>query len=133
MSPTALPPVPARAIWGTPRVSTRSVCCAEIKLSGKITKAWGFEVMLDPAKTQNLTAGNDDKILQDLAVSFGLKGHEIAIGQKKIAMTEEGLRSSSDPHFSERSRITRVIGDQRQAGFFYKGEFSKLFAAQASS
>lgn len=106
---------------------------AEIKLSGKIVPAWGFEVMFDPAKTQNMTSGNDDKILQDLAISFlGLKGHEFAIGQKKIAITEEGLRSSSDLDFAERSRIARVIGDQRQAGFFYKGEYGKMFAAQAS-
>ena len=106
---------------------------AEIKLNGKVTPDWGFEVMFDPAKTQNFTAGNDDKILQDLAVTYlGLKGHEFSLGQKKIAMTEEGLRSSSEIDFAERSRITRVIGDQRQMGFFYKGEYGETFAAQAS-
>jgi hypothetical protein len=106
---------------------------AEIKLSGKVTPAWGFEVMIDPAKTQNFTAGNDDKILQDLAVTWlGLKGHEFSLGQKKIAMTDEGLRSSSEIDFAERARITRVVGDQRQAGFFYKGEYGETFGAQAS-
>jgi hypothetical protein len=63
---------------------------------------------------------------------IGLKGHEFGIGQKKIAMTEEGLRSSSEIDFAERSRITRVIGDQRQAGLFYKGEFGEKFGAYAS-
>ncbi|MFN7986813.1 MAG: porin [Thermoanaerobaculia bacterium] len=106
---------------------------AEIKLNGKVTPDWGFEVMIDPAKTQNFTAGNDDKILQDLGVTYlGLKGHEFTLGQKKIAISEEGLRSSSEIDFAERSRITRIIGDQRQAGFFYKGEYGEMFGAQAS-
>ena len=106
---------------------------AEFKLSGKINKAWGFELMVDPAKSQTFTAGSDDKILQDLAITYiGLKGHEFGIGQKKIAMTEEGLRSSSELDFAERARITRVIGDQRQIGLFYKGEFGDRFGAYAS-
>ncbi len=106
---------------------------AEIKLSGKVTPAWGYEVMIDPAKTQSFSAGGDDKILQDLGITFlGLKGHEFTLGQKKIAITEEGLRSSSELDFAERSRIPRIIGDQRQAGFFYKGTYGSMFAAQAS-
>ncbi|MDL1951189.1 hypothetical protein FBQ97_15430, partial [Acidobacteria bacterium ACD] len=114
-------------------VNTFRLRRAEIKLSGKVTPAWGFEVMIDPAKTQVFSSGADDKILQDLAVSFlGLKGHELSLGQKKIAVTEEGLRSSSEIDFAERARITRVIGDQRQPGFFYKGEYGHLFGAQAS-
>jgi hypothetical protein len=105
----------------------------ELKLSGKINKSWGFELMVDPAKSQTFTAGSDDKILQDLAIAYiGLKGHEFGIGQKKIALTEEGLRSSSEIDFAERARITRVIGDQRQAGLFYKGEFGEKFGAYAS-
>jgi hypothetical protein len=106
---------------------------AEFKLSGRINRSWGFELMVDPAKSQTFTAGADDKILQDLAITFiGLNGHEFGIGQKKIAMTEEGLRSSSEIDFAERARITRVIGDQRQAGLFYKGEFGNRFGAYAS-
>ena len=106
---------------------------AEIKLNGKVTPDWGFEVMIDPTKSPSVTAGADGKILQDLAITYlGLKGHEFSLGQKKIAMTEEGLRSSSEIDFVERARITRVIGDQRQAGFFYKGEYGEMFGAQAS-
>jgi hypothetical protein len=106
---------------------------AEMKLSGKVTPAWGFEVMIDPAKTQSFAAGGDDKILQDLGITYlGLKGHELTLGQKKIAISEEGLRSSSEIDFAERSRITRVIGDQRNMGFFYKGEYGSMFGAQAS-
>ena len=122
------------AYLGNPTgVNTFRLRRAEIKLSGKVTPAWGFEVMIDPSKTQNFAAGGDDKVLQDLAVSYiGLKGHEFSLGQKKIAITEEGLRSSSEIDFAERSRIARIIGDQRQAGFFYKGDYGHMFAAQAS-
>ncbi len=89
--------------------------------------------MIDPTKSPSVTSGADGKILQDFAITFlGLKGHELSIGQKKIAMTEEGLRSSSEIDFVERSRIARIIGDQRQAGLFYKGEYGSMFAAQAS-
>ncbi len=120
-------------LGNTTGVNTFRLRRAEIKLSGKITRAWGFEVMFDPAKTQSYSGGADDKILQDLAVSFiGLKGHELAMGQKKIALTEEGLRSSSELDFAERSRIARVVGDQRQAGLFYKGELGQRFGALAS-
>ena len=106
---------------------------AEIKLSGKVTPAWGYEVMIDPTKSPSVTAGADGKILQDFGISYlGLKGHEFTLGQKKIAITEEGLRSSSEIDFVERSRIARIIGDQRQAGLFYKGSYGSMFAAQAS-
>jgi phosphate-selective porin OprO/OprP len=110
---------------------------AEIKLSGKITPSWGFEVMVDPAKSQLLTAAGvpvtDDKILQDLAVTFlGVKGQEFSLGQKKIPITEEGYRGSSQLDFVERARITRAFSDRRETGFFYKGEFGKHVGAYAS-
>jgi hypothetical protein len=110
---------------------------AEIKLSGKVTPSWGFEVMIDPAKTQSFTASGvpvtDDKILQDLAVTFlGLKGQEFSLGQRKIPITEEGLRPSSQLDFVERARITRTFSDRRETGVFYKGEFGKYVGAYAS-
>ena len=110
---------------------------AEIKLSGKITPNWGFEVMVDPAKSQLLTAAGvpvtDDKILQDLAVTFlGVKGQEFSLGQKKIPITEEGYRGSSMLDFVERARITRTFSDRRETGFFYKGELGKYIGAYAS-
>ncbi|MEO6327080.1 MAG: porin [Thermoanaerobaculia bacterium] len=120
---------------------------AEIKLNGKITADWGFEVMLDPSKQQNFTAtvstttgagttacsGTDCKILQDLGVTFfGLKGHEFSLGQKKIAVTEEGIRSSSELDFAERAQVTRGFSDRRETGLFYKGEYGERFGAFAS-
>ena len=108
---------------------------AEIKLNGKITPDWGFEVMFDPAKSQNVSgsADTDSKILQDLAVVYtGLKGHEFALGQKKIILTEEGVRSSSELDFAERAQVTRAFSDRRETGFFYKGEYGENFGAMAS-
>jgi hypothetical protein len=114
-------------------INTFRIRRAEIKLSGTVTPAWGFDVTIDPAKTQNYAPGGDDKILQDFAIAYlGLKGHEFSLGQKKVALTEEGLRSSAEIDFAERSRISRAIGDQRQEGFFYKGQYGSLFAAQVS-
>jgi hypothetical protein len=114
-------------------VNTFRLRRAEIKLSGKVTKDWGYEVMVDPTKSPSVTSGADGKILQDFGISYlGLKGHQFTLGQKKIAITEEGLRSSSEIDFIERSRIARIIGDQRQMGFFYKGDYGSMFGAQAS-
>ena len=105
---------------------------AEIKLNGKVNKDWAFEVMLDPAKAivSNAAATNnnttDAKILQDLAVTFtGLKGWELSLGQKKITLTEEGVRSSSELDFPERSQIVRAISDRRETGLFVKGDVAE--------
>jgi hypothetical protein len=110
---------------------------SEIKLSGKITPDWAFEVMIDPAKSQFSGTGPaaDSKILQDLAVSYvGLKGYEFALGQKKIYLTEEGsTRSSSEIDFAERAQVVRAFSDQRQTGFFFKGEFSELVTGYFSA
>lgn len=111
-------------LGNTPGVNTFRLRRSEIKLGGKITPAWGFEVMFDPAKAISpQTAGTDGKILQDLAVTYlGLKGWEFSLGQKKITLTEEGVRSSSELDFAERAQITRAVSDRRETGFFYKGE-----------
>lgn len=114
-------------------VNTFRLRRAEIKLSGKVTKDWGYEVMIDPTKNPTVTAGSDGKVIQDFGITYlGLAGHQFTLGQKKIAITEEGLRSSSEIDFIERSRIARIIGDQRQMGLFYKGDYGSMFGAQAS-
>jgi Phosphate-selective porin O and P len=108
---------------------------AEIKLNGKITPDWGFEVMFDPAKSQNVTGSvdTDSKILQDLAITYlGLKGHEFSLGQKKIVLTEEGVRSSSELDFAERAQVTKTFSDRRETGFFYKGEYDEHVGALVS-
>jgi hypothetical protein len=110
---------------------------SELRLSGKIAPDWAFEVMIDPAKSQfsGSAPATDSKILQDLAVSYvGLKGYEFALGQKKIYLTEEGsTRSSSETDFAERAQVVRAFSDQRQTGFFFKGDFSGAVAGYFSA
>jgi hypothetical protein len=121
-------------LGNTTGINTFRLRRAEIKLSGKFTPAWGFEVMFDPAKAPNTAAGQDGKILQDLAVSFfGLKGHEISIGQKKIFLTEEGVRSSAALDFAERSVVVRQISDRREIGLFWKADWSPLVTTWVSA
>jgi len=105
---------------------------AEIKLTGKVNSDWAFEVMLDPAKAivSNTNAAapnsNDAKILQDLFITYtGIKGWDLTLGQKKIVITEEGVRSSSELDFPERSQIVRAISDRRETGFFVKGDVAE--------
>lgn len=109
----------------------------ELKVAGKITPSWGFELMADTAKNQVFTASGvsttDDKILQDITVSFlGVKGHEFLIGQRKIMLSDEGLRPTAEVDFAERARVIRVFADRRETGLFYRGELSKRFSAFAS-
>ena len=104
---------------------------AEFRLSGRVSPSWGFEVMADMAKTLN--PASDNKVLQDVAVSFvGLKGQEFAIGQKKIPLTDESLRSSTDLDFAERAQMTRVLSDVRQTGVFYRGSWGRYLGAAFS-
>ena len=110
---------------------------AELRVSGTVTPTWAFYMMIDAAKSQTFTASGvpvtDDKILQDLEVTFlGLKGHQFGLGQGKIPITEEGLRSSAELDFVERARVTRLFSDRRETGFFYRGQFGDRFAAYAS-
>jgi hypothetical protein len=107
---------------------------SEIKLNGKVNGDWAFEVMLDPAKAITpQTAGTDAKILQDLAVTYtGFKGYELSLGQKKITLTEEGVRSSSELDFPERSQIVRAVSDRRETGFFFKGDVAEPVTVWAS-
>ncbi len=105
---------------------------SEIKLNGKVNKDWAFEVMFDPAKGFVTTASaaspntNDAKVLQDLAITYtGFKGWELSLGQKKVTLTEEGVRSSSELDFPERSQIVRAVSDRREPGFFFKGDVAE--------
>jgi hypothetical protein len=118
----------------TTGVNTFLVRRAEIKLSGKVTPAWGFELMLDAAKTQSTSPTGDGKLLQDVAVSYeGLKGHKIMLGQKKVYITEEGGRSASALDFAERALVVRAISDRREAGLFWTADWSPMVTTMVSA
>lgn len=82
----------------------------ELKFSGKITDEVEYEAMIDPT----ISSGS---ILQDAAIKYKTPfGAEIKVGQFKSLQTLEGLTSSSELLFVERSQMGRTIGDDRQRG-----------------
>lgn len=82
----------------------------ELKFSGKITDEVEYEAMVDPT----ISSGS---ILQDAAIKYKTPfGAEIKVGQFKSLQTLEGLTSSSELLFVERSQMGRTIGDDRQRG-----------------
>ncbi len=112
---------------------------AEVRLSGEMAPAWNWTVMIDPAKplkvnqTSATVAGEkvvtgvsvdqSSNVLQELVFTLRfLKPMMMDIGQFKIPVTEEGLRSSAKLDTMERSIIGRTFGDQRDIGLQVRGD-----------
>lgn len=90
--------------------NTFAIRRTEIKLSGKVTDEVEYEAMIDPT----ISSGS---ILQDAAIKYAFPfGAELKVGQFKSLQTLEGLTSSSELLFVERSQLGRVFGDDRQRG-----------------
>ena len=90
---------------------------SEVKFSGDMNSQWSYVVMFDAAK-KLAPAGPDFSILQDAYVAW--KPADVAafkLGQFKIPVTEESLRSSAKIDTIERSQIARTFGDKRDIGF----------------
>lgn len=87
----------------------------EIKFAGSATDKVEWEIMVDPTINNN---GNDANIvLQDMAIKYKLPGNiEIKAGQFKNLQTLEGVTSSSEILFAERSQMARRFGDNRDRG-----------------
>jgi len=104
----------------------------EIKAAGKIVDGVKFEVMLDPSIS---TSATNPMILQDAAIEFELApGFDFKIGQFKNLQTLEGLTSSSEILFAERSQLGRSFGDKRDRGAVLSYAFGdpKEFGAKLS-
>ncbi len=94
--------------------NTATVRRAEIKLSGTVVEGVEFEVMLDPSISVGTT---NPVILQDAFITWKLMpGLEIKAGQFKNLQTYEGLTSSTEILFAERSQLGRMFGDKRDRG-----------------
>lgn len=121
---------------------------AEIKLSGSVIENTRWFVMIDPAKTLKVTdttvsgktfgavsASNDNKILQDVGVAWSIcPDLELVVGQFKTPTTSEGLESSSELLFPERSIVARTWGDKREPGAMINYKYSLLkFMAMVSN
>lgn len=104
---------------GTPYYSPRAdfkentfaIRRAEIKFSGEIVKGVKWSLMIDPVNQPGSP-------LQDLDLTYDFgNGLELSVGQYKInSQTLEGLTSSADLMFAERSQIGARIGDKRDRG-----------------
>lgn len=94
---------------------------AEIKIFGEILKGVTWEILLDPSIN---TSATNPTILQDVDIQYKLpNGFAIKAGQFKNQQTFEGLTSSADLMFAERSQLSRKFGDKRDRGATVSWEF----------
>jgi hypothetical protein len=114
--------------------NTFSVRRSEIKLSGSAAEGVDYEVMFDPSIS---TGTSNPIILQDAFVTWKpFAGLDVKAGQFKNLQTYEGVTSSTELLFAERSQLGRMFGDKRDRGlalgFSYgdpKGFAGKVTAA----
>jgi len=87
----------------------------EFKVAGNATDKVEYEIMIDPSINNN---GNSANItLQDFSVKYKLPANiEFKAGQFKNLQTLEGMTSSSELLFAERSQMARQFGDVRDRG-----------------
>ncbi len=104
----------------------------EVKAAGSITEDVEYEVMFDPSIA---TGTSNPTVLQDAAVTWKLaSGVALRVGQFKNMQTMEGLTSSTEILFAERSQLGRVFGDKRDRGAVLSFTFGnpKEFGAKLS-
>jgi len=99
----------------------------ELMFSGKILPEAAWTVMFDLSKAldiNNETIDQETRILQDFNFDLGyIPHHVVSVGQFKLPLTEEGLRSSVRLDTIERSFIGRTFGDHRDIGIQLRGEW----------
>jgi len=102
----------------------------ELKFAGDILgdDRFKYTVMIDPSQVQEDNTRRS--VLQDAFFTLDqlpwLAHHKVDLGQYKLPLTEEGLRSSAKLDFAERSFIGRTFGDQRDIGAMLTGEWPAL-------
>ena len=110
---------------GAGKVDTFRLRRSEIMFRGKILPEVAWTVMVDPSKELGFSTGSveqDTRILQDFLFDLNyIPHHSINVGQFKLPLTEEGLRSSVNLDTIERSFIGRTFGDQRDIGIQIRG------------
>jgi hypothetical protein len=103
---------------------------SELKASGTAGEELQWFVMIDPAKAITGTAGDDNKILQDLGITWTFsEGFEATLGQFKTRTTAEGLAPTAEIPLPEKSIIGRYYGDKREPGFLLSYKHDALKAA----
>lgn len=102
----------------------------ELKFSGDILgdEQFKYTIMIDPSQVQEDNTRRS--VLQDAFFTIDhlpfLPHHKIDLGQYKLPLLEEGLRSSAKLDFAERSFIGRTFGDQRDIGAMVTGDWPAL-------
>lgn len=92
---------------------------AELKLSGSVIPEMDYFLMVDAAKA--LRANGDNRMIQDLGIALRPSElFELMLGQFKTLTTAEGLASSSELLFPERSFTGRFFGDRREPGLLVR-------------
>ncbi len=105
---------PYSNVSGNFKENTIALRRAEIKLSGDIVPNVSWELMIDPSIS---TSASNPSILQDLALIYKpVGGLEVRVGQFKGYQTLEGMTSSADLMFAERSMMGVRFGDKRDRG-----------------
>ena len=99
----------------------------ELKFAGDILgdERFKYTVMIDPVQVQEDNTRRS--VLQDAFFTVDhmpfLPHHKLDLGQYKLPLTEEGLRSSAKLDTAERSLIGRTFGDQRDIGAMLTGDW----------
>ncbi|WP_026854000.1 porin [Geothrix fermentans] len=114
--------------------NTFTIRRTEIKVSGNVAEGVDYEVMFDPSIS---TGTSNPNILQDAFIVWKpIAGFDVKAGQFKNLQTLEGVTSSTELLFAERSQLGRMFGDKRDRGlalgFSYgdpKGFAGKVTAA----
>ena len=113
--------------------NTFTVRRTEIKLAGDIVEGLSYEVMFDPSISISTT---NPTLLQDAIVFWkAAPGLEVKVGQFKNLQTYEGLTSSTEILFAERSQLGRMFGDKRDRGLAIAYSFgdTKGFSAKLTA
>ncbi len=105
---------PYSNISGNFKENTVTIRRAEIKVSGEILQGVEYEAVIDPSIS---TSASNPMILQDGFLTFKpIHGFDVKVGQMKNLQTLEGLTSSADLMFAERSMMGGRFGDKRDRG-----------------
>ena len=108
----------------------------ELKLTGEITPRVSWTVMIDPTKSLSLSQGppvavnQSSKILQDFFLTYKLTpALSLDVGQYKVPLSMEGLRSSAQLYTVERAIFNVLpvregrVGDIRDVGLQLRGSY----------
>jgi len=115
------------ALWDGDANDRARIRRTELKFAGDILgdERFKYTLMIDPSQVQEDNTRRS--VLQDAFFTIDqlpfLPRHKIDLGQYKVPITEEGLRSSAKLDFAERSLIGRTFGDQRDIGAMLTGDW----------